>query len=207
MEGSYWTGNPLIRLTVCNNSHIVGNNVAWTNFQIINSNETQIKDNTLFKSKISISASADVLAEYNTIDGDDSANGIEIHSSNQCNVSHNTIANQLVDGITVKSSVEIIVRNNTISNPSSGSLNNDYGIYVEDSVGCIILNNTASKNQVAGIGIINSNSTLVYDNIAFNNERGFYDRGTLDTHFNNCLAYENTDCGYYVRESNRTRID
>ena len=72
---------------------------------------------------------------------------------------------------------------------------------------CVIQNNTASINYIAGIGIINSNSTLVYDNIAFNNERGFYDRGTLDTHFNNCLAYENTEPGYYVWESNRTQID
>lgn len=207
IEGSYWSGNPLVKLTQCNTSLIHHNNVTWTLFQIINSNETQITHNALSESKIYAYASQDVLAEYNILDCNNYADGIELMNCFQSNITHNIVMNQLVDGITVSGSSEILVRNNSVTNPGFGSLNNDYGILIDDSIDCIIENNTVSKNEFAGIAISYSNNTLVYDNIAYNNYYGFYDRGTLDSKFNNCLAWYNSKQGYYTWESNRMYLE
>ncbi len=207
VQGSYWTGIPDIKLTGCNYSHIIGNNVTWSRIQIINSNETNAIDNILFRSMLYLYTSIDVVAEYNTFDGNDGKDCIQILSCSQCNISHNSVANQLINGITVSESAEVILRNNTVYS-SLGKTNNDYGILIEDSLDCTVQNNTVSNNNdIAGIGILYSNNTIVRDNIAFYNNYGYYDRGTLDTKFNNCIAYDNWDDGYSVWQSNRTELD
>lgn len=204
--GSFLSGNPLIRLIGCNNSLAVGNNVTYTDIQINNSNETQILDNLLFESELYIYSSTDVVADYNEFDAKYYGHGLTFYSCYHCNASHNIAANQDDDAFTVYDSTEITLRNNTVYSTVS-TTGNDYGILIDESLDCTIDNNTVSGNLFAGIGIANSNNTLLSDNIAFDNYHGFYDHDTFDTYFDECNAHDNTKRGYNIWGSERTHIN
>ena len=130
----------------------------------------------------------------------DSNNGIYAQDSSNNNISGNNIDNNQ-EGIVIRSSSDNHINGNRVTN------NNEAGIYLYDSRGSDIIENTITANNGYGIRLrSDSNNNLVSENYIANNSIGVLVGDSFDNRIIGNMITENSDWGMQLTGNQNNNV-